>query len=145
VTATDLHAFDLELSEPGVYDIPEDAYHRDPVPGGSLSASGAKKLLPPSCPALFHHELRNPEPPKRVFELGSAAHKLVLGSGPELVRIDADEWRTNAVKAEVAAARDRGAIPLKPAAYDAVHQMAAALRSHPSRRRCSPRGSRSKP
>ena len=32
----------------GVYDIPEDLYHRDPVPGGSLSCSGAKKLLPPS-------------------------------------------------------------------------------------------------
>jgi len=36
---------DYEVTEPGVYDIPEDAYHRDPVKGGSLSYSGAKKLL----------------------------------------------------------------------------------------------------
>ena len=39
--------------QPGVYEMDEATYHQDPVPGGSLSASGAKLLLPPSCPALY--------------------------------------------------------------------------------------------
>lgn len=119
------------IDEPGVYDIPEDAYHADPVPGGSLSSSGARKLLPPSCPAIFRHEQLNPPAPKKTFDIGTAAHKLVLGSGPELVRIDADEWRTNKVKDEVAAVRAAGAVPLKPAEWDQVHAMADALRRHP--------------
>ena len=55
----------------------------------------------------------------------------MLGAGPELVRIAADEWRTNAVKAEVAAVREAGGVPLKPADWDTVHAMAEALYSHP--------------
>ena len=30
------------ITEPGVYDIPATAYHRDPVVGGSLSSTGAR-------------------------------------------------------------------------------------------------------
>lgn len=118
----------IEITGPGVYDgLPSEAYHAHP----SLSSSGARRLLPPSCPALFKYEQDHPSGPKKVFELGHAAHKLVLGEGPELVRIDADEWRTKAVKEEVAEARAAGAVPLKPAEYDQVQEMAAALRDHP--------------
>ncbi|MEU9887917.1 PD-(D/E)XK nuclease-like domain-containing protein [Sphaerisporangium sp. NPDC051011] len=117
--------------QPGVYDIPAEVYHADPVPGRSLSSSGARKLLAPSCPALFRYEQLNPPPAKKVFEVGTAAHKLVLGVGPDLVRIDAEEWRSNAVKAEVAAVRAAGKVPLKPSEYEQVHGMAAAIRRHP--------------
>lgn len=120
-----------QISLPGVYDIPADVYHRDPVVGGSLSSSGARKLLPPHCPARFHYERQHPSAPSATFEFGHAAHKLVLGVGPELVRIDATKWLTNAVKDEVAAVRAAGGVPLKPDAYDTVHAMAAALRAHP--------------
>lgn len=118
------------ITEAGVYDMPADRYHGDPVPAGSLSVSGARKLMPPSCPALFKYERDNPPAPKRHFDIGHAAHKLVLGVGPKLVRIDADEWRTNAIKAQVAAVREAGDVPLKPDEYDQVHAMAAALRQH---------------
>lgn len=118
------------ITGPGVYDIPEHEYHADPIPGRSLSSTGARRLLPPNCPAIFRHEQLNPPAPKKCWDIGTAAHKLVLGSGPELVRIDADEWRTNAIKAEVAEARARGAVPLKPAEYEQVHAMADALRQH---------------
>ena len=119
------------VTGPGVYSLPIDVYHADPVPGGSLSSTGARKLLPPSCPAQFKHWRDNPEPPSEVFDLGTAAHRLVLGVGPELVRVRFEEWRTNAVKAEVAEVRDRGAVPLRPSAYDTVHAMAEALWAHP--------------
>lgn len=116
---------------PGVYDIPADLYHEDPVPGGSLSSTGARKLLPPSCPALFHFELGQPSVPKPHFEVGTAAHQLVLGDGPELVLVDYPDWRTNAAKEEAAAARAIGAIPLKRPDFEKVHAMADALREHP--------------
>jgi hypothetical protein len=116
---------------PGIYTADElslEAYHQDVVPGGSLSSSGARALLDPGCPAQFDHDRKHPKAPKSEFEIGTAAHKLVLGEGPDLVRVDADEWRTAAVKAEVAAIRDRGAIPLKPDTYQQIHAMADALR-----------------
>lgn len=116
---------------PGVYtagQISLEDYHRDVVPGGSLSSSGARALLEPGCPAQFDYDRKHPQPPKTTFDVGTAAHHLVLGEGPELVRVDADEWRTAAIKAEVAAIRERGAIPLKPDTYQQVQDMADALR-----------------
>ncbi|WP_407563369.1 PD-(D/E)XK nuclease-like domain-containing protein [Streptomyces sp. 184] len=118
-----------EAVEPGQYDIPAEQYHADPVPGGSLSATGAKKIL--DCPARFKHALDNPEPPKRVFELGTAAHSIVLGDGPELAKIEHKDWRTKAAAADVKAARAAGKIPLKPAEYAAVYDMATALAADP--------------
>lgn len=117
------------ITEPGVYGaLSNEEYHaqRD-----GLSSSGARKLLLPSCPAAFRYEQDHPQPPKKVFDLGNAAHKLVLGNGPDLVEIDAEEWRTNAVKADVAAVRAAGNVPLKPSEYQQVHEMADVLRRHP--------------
>lgn len=122
------------ITEPGVYDIRHDDYHRDPVPGGSLSNSEAKWLLEPGCPARFRWEKDHVRPPKREFDIGTAAHTLVLGTGPELVRVEADNWRTDRAKAAAAEARERGAVPLLPAEYAMVNDMAAALRRHPGAR-----------
>jgi hypothetical protein len=119
------------ITKPGVYDLPNDEYQADPVPGGSLSVSGARKLLPPSCPARYRYERDRGRPPKAAFDFGHAAHKLVLGSGPELVVVDRERWDTNAVKAELAEIRAAGKVPLKKADHEAVTAMAAALREHP--------------
>jgi hypothetical protein len=121
----------MVVTQPGVYDLPAEAYHADPVEGGSLSSTGARMLLPPSCPALFQHNRQNPPPTRKVWELGTAAHQLVLGAGAELVLVDRPRWDTNEVKAEIAAIRERGGVPLKKAEWDQVHAMAAALRRHP--------------
>lgn len=115
--------------EPGVYDdISIDDYHADRT---SLSTSGAKLLLPPSCPAKFRYAQDNPQPPKRVFDIGTAAHAIVLGDGPALKLVDHERWDTKEAKAEVRAAREAGAVPLKRGDYDAVHGMADAIRRHP--------------
>jgi hypothetical protein len=116
------------ITESGIHDMDSETYHSHQY---ALSSSGARMLLPPSCPALFRHAQDTPAEPKKTFELGTAAHKLVLGEGPDLVQVDADKWTTNAVKAEVAAIREKGGIPLKPAEYEQVHSMADALRRHP--------------
>ena len=86
---------DAVMTGPGVYDIGEAEYFADPA----LSCSGAKLLLPPSCPALFRYLQDHPEAADRkdVFDFGSAAHKMVLGAGPELAVVGfgdlADESR----------------------------------------------------
>lgn len=110
-----------------VEDMPEVEYHAHPA----LSSSGARKLLPPSCPAIFDHERHNPPEPKAVFDLGSAAHKLVLGAGQPIRVIDAPDWRTKAAQAERAAAREADEIPLLTHEHEQVKAMAAALGLHP--------------
>lgn len=117
--------------EPGVYDMPEDVYHRDPVPGGSLSVSGAKKLLPPSCPARFAYDRAHPPLPTHAMEIGTAAHKLVLGIGAQLVLIDAKDYRTKAAQDTRDAARAAGKVPLLPDQLAQAKAMAAAVRAHP--------------
>lgn len=109
-------------------DLSNEAYHADKT---SLSSSGARKLLPPSCPAKFRHEQDNPQAPKKTFDYGNAAHKKVLGNGPKLILVDHPAWNTKEAKAEVTAARAQGGIPLKQHEIDMVDEMAAAIRQHP--------------
>lgn len=122
----------VRITAPGVYDIPVADYHRDPVPGGSLSSSGARKLLPPSCPALFRHWLDTGQSAtSKAMDEGSAAHQLVLGAGPELVVVDAADWRKATARAARNEAHARGAVPLLVHQYERVQAMAEALRAHP--------------
>lgn len=111
----------------GVYDLSEAEYHARP----ELSSTDARKLLAPSCPALYRYERDHGQPSKRVWEIGSAAHKLVLGTGPDLVLVDKPRWDTNEIKAKLADIRADGGIPLKRPEYDAVQTMANALAAHP--------------
>ena len=122
----------LVVTQPGIYPGLSDAdYHRDAVPGGSLSSTGARKLLPPSCPALYRHWADNPQPPRAHFDFGHAAHREVLGAGAEVAVIDAPDWKTKAARDERDAARAAGLVPLLPPEYERVKAMAAALREHP--------------
>lgn len=117
------------VAEPVIRDdMPVEDYHADRT---SVSSSGLRKLLPPSCPAQFAWDRDHPQPPKKEFDFGHAAHKKVLGDGPDLEVVDHDRWDTKAAKPEVAAIRARGAVPLKPAELEQVEAMAAAIRRHP--------------
>lgn len=124
------------ITESGVYpDISHDDYHADPVAGGSLSSSGARLLL--RAPAKYAHSLTHPQAPRKVWDLGQAAHSLVLGAGPQPIEIPAGILASNGAvstreaKAFVAAARAEGAVPLKPDEMETVRAMAEKLRSHP--------------
>lgn len=122
------------VTAPGVYDLKSADYHADPVPfemGGSLSSSGARKLLPPHCPAVFHWEREHRPTPTRAFDYGHAAHQLVLGVGPELVPIDADSWRTKDAREQRDEAHAAGKVPILVDEYKSVTAMAEAIRKHP--------------
>jgi len=115
-------------AEPGVYELTDDEYFGPALASTTLSSTGVRELL--ACPAKFRYRQQHVQPDTRAFDVGHAAHQLVLGAGPELVRIEADKWLSNAVKAEVAAVRERGAVPLRPSDWDTVHAMAAAVQEH---------------
>lgn len=124
----------LIITEPGLHDVPEDAYHRDPVPAGSLSSSGARMLLPPSCPALFRYEQDHPRDPSPAQAFGTLAHTLVLGSGPELFVYDKLDGRTKAGKeqaAEMAQALASGVLAVPAEDYARAQAMVEEIRKHP--------------
>ncbi|MFF4791907.1 PD-(D/E)XK nuclease-like domain-containing protein [Streptomyces sp. NPDC001276] len=121
------------VTEPGLYpDMPIDVYHGDPVPGGSLSSSGARKLLDPGCPAVFKWERDNRQPHKREFDLGHAAHMLVLGDGPELEIIDFPGYKKVAARELRDLAYAESKTPLLRKEYEQVTAMADAIRQHPT-------------
>jgi hypothetical protein len=120
----------LVVTEPGIYQMTADQYHADPVPGGSLSSSGARKILDRS-PAVYRYERDHGQPPKRVFDLGHAAHRLVLGEGADIREIKHPDYKTKAAQAERDIARYDGETPLLTKEYEQVKAMAAAIRQHP--------------
>ena len=120
-----------------VADMPEGTYHADPVAGGSLSCSMAKVIIKPGGPAKLRHQLDHGTKPKRVFDLGHAAHLLVLGKGVPLAVIPDDLLGSNgavstaAAKAFVAGARAEGKVPLKTSEAQQIADMADALTANP--------------
>jgi hypothetical protein len=124
VTATEA----LPVHEAGVYDgIPPEQYHANPA----LSASGAKLLLPPSCPAHYKWQRDNGQPPKAAFDYGKAAHGLILGCGEPVTIVEADDWRTRAAREAREAAYAEGRVPVLACEWEQVQGMAAAIRAHP--------------
>lgn len=119
------------ITAPGVYDIPAAVYHQDPVEGGSLSHSGARRLLEVP-PARWRYEQRQPPQRSEAFDLGHAVHTLVLGSGPQLRLIEHDNYLTKAAKAERDQAYADGAVPMLPHEAAKARAMADAVMRHPA-------------
>lgn len=124
---------EFTVTEPGTYDdMPLDVYHADPVPAGSLSSTGARKLLAPSCPAKFRYEQIHGQGPKDEYDFGTAVHTFTLGTGPRIVAIDARSWQTVAAREQRAAERADGNIPLLAKDYERAREVARAVRNNPS-------------
>ena len=112
--------------------MPETIYHSRP----ELSASIAKRLIEPGGPARWKWEHDHGRAETKAFDLGHAAHKLVLGAGTPIARIPEELLASNgatstkAAREWIAEAREQGVVPLKPTEYDQVHDMAAVLHAH---------------
>ncbi|AEL19969.1 exonuclease VIII [Mycobacterium phage Charlie] len=122
--------------------VDEDDYHAD---RGSLSVSGAKLLLPPSCPAKFRWEQDNGRKPKKAWDFGHVAHKLVLGKGAEFEVLDPSVHglKANGEPSEKptatamwrnaeAEARKQGKVPIHIADFTRAYDMAERVRQHPT-------------
>jgi hypothetical protein len=114
---------------PGIYDMPDATYHADPVPGGSLSNTEARRVL--ECPAKYRWFKDNGPEHKQEFEFGHAAHLAVLGVGADVVVCDFDNWRTKAAGVARDEARAAGKSPVLTKEWATVELMVAALRAHP--------------
>ena len=115
--------------KPGLhFDLPESEYHSHPT---SLSVSGAKKLLPPSCPAKFKAALDGPEEHNANFDYGKCAHALVLGKGADIEVAPFEDWRPKAAREFRAEAYANGKTPILAAEYEKAKTLAASVASHP--------------
>ncbi|XCM28930.1 PD-(D/E)XK nuclease-like domain-containing protein [Streptomyces parvus] len=103
-------------------------YHADKT---SISSTGLRKILAPGCPAQLRYDLDHPQPHKKEFDLGHAAHLMVLGEGPELAVIDYPDWRKKDAQIERDDAYAEGKVPLLTKDHDMVQAMADAIRQHP--------------
>jgi hypothetical protein len=111
----------------GIYGrIPERVYHADRT---SLSSSGARTLLK-ETPAAFEAQRQEPPNPKPQYDFGHAAHKMVLGEGSQLVKVDHDDWRTNDAKAKRAKAWAEGKAPLLKKDIETAQVMAGKVFAH---------------
>ena len=124
---TDLEQ-ELVITEPGIYDMPDAAYHADPVPGGSLSNTEARRLL--DCPAKYKW-FKGRQEHKQTFEFGHAAHRAVLGVGADIAVCDFDDWRTKDARAARDEARAAGRSPVLAHEWDTVMLMVDALNAYP--------------
>ena len=120
----------------GIYGwVDTDTYHAD---RGSLSVSGAKLLMSPSCPAKFRWKMDNEQPPKKIWDFGHVAHHLILGKGSDFVVLDPDvhglkadltpsekPTATAMWKSHERDARNRGRIPIHIDDYIKAEAMAA--------------------
>lgn len=125
-------ANDTRIVEPGIYDMSAEAYHADPCPEPSLSCSIAK-LICLSSPAHARHEHPRLNPTavheeSERFDIGTAAHAVLLEGAAAVEIIDAQDWRTNAAKAARDAAREAGRIPLLAKVWGDVQAMVKAAR-----------------
>lgn len=120
----------------GIYTVSAATYHRDElgVDAPMLSASIATILLrqSPKHAHAAHPKLGGfPSEESETFDLGTAAHSLVLeGSEARYAVVDANDWRTNAAKDARAKARAEGRTPLLLRQIESVRLMANVVRSN---------------
>jgi hypothetical protein len=118
--------------KPGIYNMPAEAYHADPCPIPSLSSSVARTLLARSPKhAWTEHPRLNPryEPAeKKEFDLGKAAHALLLEGEDRMQVIPFDSYRKAEAQVQRDAARAAGKHPVLEANYQAVVEMVAAAK-----------------
>ncbi len=128
-----------KITKPGVYaDIPPEIYHADPCPEPSLSASIAWTLIDRSpLHAWVKHPRLNPDfetEDKTVFDLGSAAHNMVLRQDSwreDIVVIDKPDWRSKPAREERDEAREAGRHPVLRDQYENLDRMVSVLERHP--------------
>lgn len=117
-----------------VLDLDERLYHAD----SALSSTGARELL--KAPRVFQWNRTHPKPHKKVFDVGTAAHKKVLGAGAQTVVIPKKLLATNgavstsAAKAFVAEAREAGKTAVVQAVMDQVNAISESILAQPEAR-----------
>lgn len=135
-----------QITTPGIYEMPAEAYHADPCPTPSLSRSIAHKLLhrSPEHAHYAHPRLggNGGIRPTRAMDDGSAVHSLILGNGPQIRPITAiygpkheragevvTDFKTAAAQEEKEALRAAGHIPVLQHRIPHLNECAEAVKA----------------
>lgn len=125
----------MKITQPGFYDIPEDAYHDDPVIKPSLSASIGKMLVSmketPRHAWLAHPRLNPDHEAVREYNaamaFGTVCHKLMLGKGDDVKIVEGfDDFRKGAARDIRDIAMAAGKTPILAAHYERAEQVVRA-------------------
>lgn len=110
--------------------MPEDEYHRHPA----LSSTGARRIL--ESPARFRVMQLLPAEPKKEFDLGTAVHTAILGTGAPMVEIPDDVLASNGAastkkaKGFIEEARAAGKVPLKSGPFRMITGAVESVLAH---------------
>jgi PDDEXK-like domain of unknown function (DUF3799) len=127
------------IAGPGAYDgVPIDIYHGACTPAPGISASGGW-LIENECPAAYwrtspYNPQRDQKEPKRYFDIGKAAHLLLLEESllaREVAVIEAPDYKAKDAQRARDLYREAGKIPLLTHEHAQVEGMRDALRVHP--------------
>lgn len=117
----------------GAHNLSVDLYGQDPCPEPSLNAGTAKVLLDYSPRHAWLQSRRlNPawEPSdNKDFDLGKAAHAVLLQGGAGVAVLDFDSYRTKESKEARDAALTAGKLPILAEKWDRVEAMVRAARA----------------
>ncbi len=116
------------IDKPGCYKFSLDEYHRDPCIRPSLSRSVISDLIYKTpCHTHLNHPRLNPnykeDDGNGKFDIGTAAHALLLEGVDNMAVIEADDWRTKVAKEARDLARKEGKTPLLKKQYAQVKVM----------------------
>lgn len=111
-----------------IKDMSEAEYHARP----ELSSTQARRLL--ESPKRYAWFRDHPEPHSMAFDLGSAVHAKVLGTGWGIEELDFPDFRSKAAREARDAAYADGLIPMLAKDLVQVHDMTEAVLAHPTAR-----------
>ena len=108
-----------------VPNLPEEKYHSQELfKTPRLTYSTAKTIIHKSP---YHAWLEHPllggkgKTATRAMDKGSIIHSMLLGGGPEIIWIDAEDYRTKAAKEQRDEAREAGKIPMLSKELDEIN------------------------
>lgn len=111
----------------GIHRIPIDQYLADPCEAPSLNSEVANILISQSAlHAKTAHPKLNPNYRKREetrFDIGIAAHALILEGIDRVAVVQADDWRSKAAQQQRDQARSNGMTPLLEKHYKSCKEM----------------------
>ena len=118
---------------PGIHQLSAADYHNDPCPEPSLSSSIAKLLcLSSPAHARQQHRRLNPaavEEESEKFDIGTAAHALLLEGDAGVAVLDFPDFRTKTAREARDAAHAAGKTPLLAKVWADVQAMVTAARA----------------
>lgn len=122
-----------KIDKPGIYKMSSEVYHADPCVVPSLSRGTIADLI--NCTpahARFYHPRLNPDyvpDEKTAYDIGTAAHSLILEGINCCEVVDAQDWRSKDAKTARDEARLAGKTPLLKHQYKDVLAMVNSFRT----------------